>query len=257
LTRIQPDTKLWFEGVVFDLFHTIVDPEDFRPKNERPAQIASELLDVDTRSFGSYWSETRPVRNTRRSETVTKLLRDFLASQGRRADPETLARIDYEMGRYQDMAILNPRPDVLAALRTLSDLGGKVGLLSNCDEREIRQWSNSPLAACFNAVCFSCDTGHVKPEPEAYTEILDRLGVVARRSVYVGDGGSNELDGAVKAGFGLVVFMAGFVTTNGLRKPEELEVFDRTAHVSINDISELLHLTSKQMSQFAKEKKPE
>jgi len=237
------------ETIVFDLFHTVVDPEDFRPKNERRTRIAAELLNVDEQAFSSYWSETLPVRNTRRSETVTKLLRDYLAREGRRADPGTLEKIDYEMGRYQDMAILNPRPDVLAALRALSDRGMKLGVLSNCDEREVRQWSNSPLAACFDAVCFSCDIGHVKPEPQAYAEILDRLGAVARRSVYVGDGGSNELAGAKKAGFGLVAFMAGFVATDGLRKPEELKIFERTADVSINDISQLLHVTGNQRRQ--------
>lgn len=42
-------------------------------------------------------------------------------------------------------------------------------------------------------------------------------GVAAGRAVFVGDGGSNELTGAKAAGFGLVVFMRGFVVRNGLR----------------------------------------
>jgi FMN phosphatase YigB (HAD superfamily) len=119
------------------------------------------------------------------------------------------------------MAILNPQPNIVSTLQSLSKRGFKLGLLSNCDEREIREWSNSPLEQYFNAVCFSCDIGHTKPYPMTYATILEKLETTAEKSVYMGDGGSSELEGAKKAGFGLVVFMEGFVSTNCLRKPSE------------------------------------
>ena len=143
------------------------------------------------------------------------------------------------MGRYQDMAILNPRPDIVSALRNLAHRGMKLGLLSNCDEREIRRWPDSPLAQYFNVACFSCDIGFTKPNPKAFSTVLERLETSPGKAAYVGDGGSNELEAARKARFGLVVFMEGFVASNGLRTPDELETFRRTADITIRWTGEL------------------
>ena len=228
-----------YESIVFDLFHTIVDPEEFRPTSYRRAELAARALNVDLQSFTSYWSNTLALRNTDRSQTVVKLTEVYLALHGKKFDEEAVARVDREMGRYQDIAILNPRPEIVSALQTLAQGGMKLGLLSNCDEREIRRWPDSPLDQYFNAACFSCDIGFTKPNPKAFRIVLERLGTSPRKAAYVGDGGSNELEGARQAGFGRVVFMEGFVASNGLRNPEELETFRRTADVVIRQIGEL------------------
>ncbi|HLC11218.1 MAG TPA: HAD family hydrolase, partial [Candidatus Bathyarchaeia archaeon] len=152
---------------------------------------------------------------------------------------EAVARVDKEMGRYQDMAILNPRHDIASAIQILAQRGLKLGLLSNCDEREIRRWPDSPLAQYFNATCFSCDIGFTKPHPKAFSIVLERLGTSPQEAAYVGDGGSKELEGARQAGFGLVVLMEGFVANNGLRTPDELETLRRTADIVLSQIGEL------------------
>ena len=225
--------------MVFDLFHTIVDPEDFRPKSYRRAELVAQAFNVDSQSFTSYWSNTLAQRNSDRSQTVVKLIEAYLTLHGIRFDREAVARVDREMGRYQDMAILNPRPDVASALQNLAGRGIKLGLLSNCDEREIRRWPDSPLAQYFDVACFSCDIGFTKPDPKAFSTVLERLGTSPRKAAYVGDGGSDELEAARKAGFGLVVFMEGFVATNGLRTPDELETFRRMADIAIRRMGEL------------------
>ena len=231
-----------YESAVFDLFHTIVDPEEFRPKSFRRVEFVAQALNLDLQSFSSYWSDTLALRNTNRSQTVVKLVEAYLALHRKKFDEEAVARVDREMGRYQDMAILNPRPDIVSALRTLSLGGLKLGLLSNCDEREIRRWPDSPLAQYFNAACFSCDIGFTKPDPKAFSIVLERLGTSPQKAAYVGDGGSKELEGARQAGFGLVVFMECFVASNGLRNPDELETFRRTADIVIRRAGELPRL---------------
>jgi len=190
-------------------------------------------------SFTSYWSDTLALRNTDRSQTAVKLIEAYLARHGKKFDEEAVARVDKEMGRYQDMAILNPRHDIASAIQILAQRGLKLGLLSNCDEREIRRWPDSPLAQYFNATCFSCDIGFTKPHPKAFSIVLERLGTSPQEAAYVGDGGSKELEGARQAGFGLVVLMEGFVANNGLRTPDELETFRRTADIVLSQIGEL------------------
>ncbi len=232
-------TEPSYESAVFDLFHTIVDPEEFRPKSFRRVEFVAQALNLDLQSFTSYWSNTLALRTTDRSQTIVKLIEAYLALHGKTFDEEAVARVDREMGRYQDMAILNPRPEIISALQILSQRGLKLGLLSDCDERDIRRWPESPLAQYFDAACFSCDIGFTKPDPKAFSTVLERLGTTPQKAAYVGDGGSKELEGARQAEFGLVIFMEGFVANNGLRNPDELETFRRTADIVIRRAGEL------------------
>ena len=89
---------------------------------------------------------------------------------------------------------------VLKALHGIRALGLKVGLISNCASEEVAAWPHSQLAPLFDVVDFSCETHHMKPEPEAYLLACRRLEVSPTQAVFVGDGGSDELAGAVRVG---------------------------------------------------------
>src|SRR5712692_1424879 len=81
---------------------------------------------------------------------------------------------------------------------------------------------------------------------ETYTKSLrDSIGETWRneqRSGICWRGGSDELDGAKAAGFTLVVFMEGFVASNGLRKPSEIQGFRSVADLSIQKLDALASL---------------
>lgn len=69
-------------------------------------------------------------------------------------------------------------------------------------------WPTSPLSTQFDAVSFSCVTGHRKPEPESYLTAIRQLGVEPEECLYVGDGGSQELTGAADLGMDVYRFRA-------------------------------------------------
>ncbi len=102
-----------------------------------------------------------------------------------------------------------------------------------------------PLAQFFEAVAFSHETGIMKPELGAYVVVLERLGLNASACIFVGDGGSEELLGARRAGFGQVAFMRRFVSTNGLRNQAELEEFARQSDFSIDSLEDLCSRVSR------------
>jgi len=52
----------------------------------------------------------------------------------------------------------------------------------------------------FDTLGFSCELCVMKPEAQAYLEMCRRLRVEPQNCAYVGDGGSNELMGALEAG---------------------------------------------------------
>jgi FMN phosphatase YigB (HAD superfamily) len=229
------------QSVVFDLFHTLVDFEPFRPEGFNRAYNIAELLRLEDKGkFAEWWWGTEPERHVSKSKKAAQFADDYLwENAGRHCSEEELARINLICGQLQDMAILNPLPEVVASLGNLRDNGVKLGLLSNADESEVGNWSKSPIAPFFQTACFSFEIGYSKPSPKAYSIVLDRLRAEAPSSVYVGDGGHGELGGARQAGFGLVVFMKGFVSRNGIRTPGELKESEDLADVAITDLSEI------------------
>jgi putative hydrolase of the HAD superfamily len=139
--------------------------------------------------------------------------------------------------RFRDALLCVPGEN-RQALERLTSAGVKLGLISNADAVEIAAWPECPLAGCFDAEVFSCDVGYVKPEAEIYLECLERIGLEARDCLFVGDGGSNELEGARAVGM-RPVFMSGVVSDLW---PEETSARRAAADHEIRAVSETLDL---------------
>lgn len=79
----------------------------------------------------------------------------------------------------------------------------------------------------------------------AYGAVLRGLGnVPAERCIFIGDGASQEFNGARRVGFGRVVFMRGFVAQNGMRSPTELEHLAGQADLTVDRFTEIEPLLS-------------
>ena len=76
----------------------------------------------------------------------------------------------------------------------------KIGLISNCSKEEITGLQNSVLYQYLDAVVLSCNVGLVKPDRKTYEYCLNILNEPASNCFFVGDGGSDELNGAKNVG---------------------------------------------------------
>ncbi|NQV06643.1 HAD family hydrolase [bacterium] len=227
------------EAVVFDLFHTLVDPEQFRPRSFSRIGTAGECFGVDPTEMERVWAEEVADLVLRSSVRTVDMLAEAAVRMGGSVTDSAVTEADEALGRYQDMALMRPLPGVVEILRQVRSTGIKVGLLSNAHERDIRVWDASPLAECFDAVVMSCDAGVAKPEPGSYAAIIDRLGVIAESAIYCGDGNGGELSGARDFGFGLVVAITGPALESGFRTPEEIGSISSDAHVATGTIRSL------------------
>ncbi len=229
-------------GFVFDLFHTLVDPEEFRPKEFHRAEAVADILALDKPKFRSYWESVfRHRMSTPRPDI--EYVKEFAALSGVTPPASSLAEAGRIMGLYQDLALLNPQEEVTATLRSLKGRGCRLGLLSNTYPCDVREWPRSPLAEFFDATAFSCEIGAMKPEPSAYLTVLGRLDMEPWNCTFVGDGGSGELEGARKVGFGRVVQMRRFIARNGLRTKEELDEMASKADLHVDSFKELYDAT--------------
>jgi len=229
-------------AIVFDLFHTLVDPEDFRPPDFTRLEVLSHEIGIDFDAFSEFWAATSLERTTKEVRVVD-LVDRFTGRIGRPLTTQQRLVIDDIMGRYQDNSIDQPRSEISSLVVDLKRRGWQLRLPSNCHEREVRAWPTSPLAPYFEAIGFSHVIGAKKPKWEAHAYVLDRLDVPAARSACVGNGQSDELVRAVDAGFGLVVHYNAFDATNGLVTSAEQERRAGQAHVSVDTIESLtVHL---------------
>jgi HAD superfamily hydrolase (TIGR01509 family) len=147
-------------------------------------------MGVDQRTFDERWRATSRRR-------YLGSLEDAFAALG--ADPETAAALVQTRCR-QIRAALVPRDGVVETLRTLRRRRIKLGLISVCDGSVPVAWPDGPLAPLFDCVVFSCDVGLEKPDARIYRLCLEELDVEPRFALFIGDGGSDELEGAERVG---------------------------------------------------------
>lgn len=222
-------------AVIFDLWYTLVSPEDFRPRGRGSTSMIPDVLGFDPDLFKPFWQERFEAR-MRGEVTLRRCLEEHLASISRTLSQSEWQAFD-DIWRHHDDALGNVRPEVVEGLQVVRDLGLKTGLLSNVHDREVRAWQASPLCKFFDEVCFSHEIRCAKPDPVAYATVLEAVGVPASEAAFVGDGASKELQGARAAGFGKVVFMRGFAAE--LLPADELEILASDADCVIDRIGEL------------------
>lgn len=75
-----------------------------------------------------------------------------------------------------------------------------IGLISNCFSEEAKVIRQSALFPYFDAVFLSYEQGVQKPDEEIFQRCVGKLSVNPEECLYIGDGGSYELETAQKLG---------------------------------------------------------
>lgn len=102
--------------------------------------------------------------------------------------------------RCKEEAFEHLHIEIVPMLRALKGKGMLIGLISNCFSEEAMVIKKSILFPYFDAICLSFDEGIQKPNPAIFKRCIERLDVKADECLYVGDGGSNELEAAEAIG---------------------------------------------------------
>ena len=237
----HPPRTARIQAVVFDLFRTLVDPEGVNPEAYRRIDRLASHLGIGVAPLQEWWRSSREQRLRRRAPRLAELLGDFCEKQRAPRSEATIEAALSVADAFHDQALLHPHDHVVRTLKDLRALGVRIGILSNTDEHEIRLWPKSPLASLADAVGLSIDTGHVKPEFEAYRWILDALGgIEPGRAIFIGDGEGHELRGAKQAGFGKVFFLREFVAFTAFQAPETLQEIALEADASLDHLRDIL-----------------
>ncbi len=102
-----------------------------------------------------------------------------------------------------------PRPDVKSTIVELHKRGYTQGIIANAiSTTEIPDWLKADgLSQYFKAVILSSDFGRRKPDPYIFLEAANAVGVKPDVCAYVGDNPIRDVQGARRAGFGMVLIL--------------------------------------------------
>ncbi len=185
------------EGLTIDLFHTLVSIEDIL--NGQPRTY--DLLGISERSFKRTWDPLMEQMCLGKGPGMAQSYVEVCRANNLLIDEAAIREIVVERAKRFERLLLTPRREVLDALRALRRRGLRLALLSNAMNEDILGWDRSPFRECFDAVIFSCWEGVKKPDPEIYYRALECIHVPAKRCLHVGDGGSDEHQGAREVGY--------------------------------------------------------
>jgi putative hydrolase of the HAD superfamily len=224
------------KAVIFDLFHTLTALESTWGNN---VPMTSQILGVTKEEWNSQLLEKSRDRLTGIDKDPYHILKK-MAHAINPSIPEELIRkvMAIRIERFAGAMIHIPA-NTIRTLKALKKKGKKLGLISNADVTEVAAWPESPIQGLFDSTILSCYVGMVKPDAEIYELSLKQLGLKAADCVFVGDGGSNELEGAQKAGLSTIMI------TGIIREiwPERIEGRKKNANYIIETIDELVNET--------------
>jgi putative hydrolase of the HAD superfamily len=194
-------------AVVFDFYGTLTVSASVSARREGASRVAG-ALGAPAESFFEHLSSTFTERATGRCGDLAETMAWLARRCGCAPTDEQLAAACAERRATEKAYAGMLRSDSTATLLRLKEHGLRIGVVSDCTHELPECWAELPIAELVDAVVFSIEAGQRKPHPSLYRDICHRLGVAPAEALYVGDGGSNELSGALAAGFGAVQLVA-------------------------------------------------
>jgi putative hydrolase of the HAD superfamily len=181
------------KAIIFDLFHTLVALER-RPGDGQPQ--LHELLGVTHEAFVEQLMLTAHDRLVGNKKDAYSIVAGIAHAIDASISDSAIQRTADRILEVFAAALQGVPARITSVLASLAAGGKRLGLVSNASAMEVAGWPRSPLAPLFDSVVFSCFCGSVKPEERIYLICTDELKVAPEDCAFVGDGESNELEGA-------------------------------------------------------------
>ena len=208
-----------YKVVIFDLFETLITEWGHKKytKNELCADLGIERAEFDV-----FWNEKEQDRYTGSISFEDSIL--YVSEKCKKyVDNVTISNIIEKRIKTKSVCFEYVHAEVLQLLRTLRKMGLWTSIISNCSSEEVKVLKESEIYKYFDDVVLSYEVHMKKPDSCIYKEASKRLGVDLGECIFVGDGGSNELEGAQNVG--MKTIQAKWYTNQHPQKRENIYGF--------------------------------
>lgn len=183
------------KAVIFDMYETLITHYNC------PLYFGAEMaLDagIPKDEFQKLWRPTeyeRSIGKLRLEEVIEMILKEHNCYSN-----DLLKKIVDKRIAVKEECFRQMNEEIIPMLLKLKEKGILIGLISNCFSEEAKVIRESELFPFFDTVYLSYEQGIQKPDEEIYIRCMNNLNVKAEECLYIGDGGSNELEAAKKLG---------------------------------------------------------
>ncbi len=187
-----------YQAVIFDLFGTLI--ENFT-RSEYAAVFTemAVILSVPPDEFLRLWGEAFDQRATGVFATTGDAVSNLALKLNPAINDSQIKDAVRVRTDYTRRSII-PREGAIEVLDHLKKAGYKTGLISDCTCEIPGVWGDTPFHSLFDVTVFSCVAGIKKPDPHIYSMATVQLGIEPGDCLYIGDGSSRELTGALEVG---------------------------------------------------------
>lgn len=182
-------------AVIFDMFETLIT------LCESPIYFGTQIAEdvgIPADEFLLLWQSTEYDRSVGKlifEEVIENILRSHNCYSENLIELVKQKRIDSRKAAFHHL-----HPEIIPMLTELKRRKMLIGLISNTFSEEEMAIRESTLFSYFDAVFLSSEQGVCKPDEEIFHRCMNALFVNAEDCIYVGDGGSCELESAQKLG---------------------------------------------------------
>ena len=201
------------KAVIFDMYETLIT--HYNCPLYFGAQMAEDA-GIPVEKFQPLWRSTeseRTVGTMSFEDVLTKIL-----EKNNCYSEEILKTIVDKRTAVKEECFRHLHEEIIPMLEALKERGVKIGLISNCFSEEAIVIRGSILFPYFDGVCLSYEQGVQKPDKEIYRRCMEQLEVTPKECVYVGDGGSFELETARE--LGMTAVQAVWYLREGTSQPK-------------------------------------
>ena len=208
-----------YKAVIFDLFETLIT--EWGHKKYTKNEMCSDL-GIEREKFDLYWNEKEKERYIGKISFGDSIL--YVCEKcGKHIDNSTLSYITDKRIKTKSLCFEYVNPDVFQLLNNLKTMGLRLAIISNCSSEEVTVIKQNKIYTYFDQAVLSYEIGMQKPDGQIYKETSNLLGVDSKECIFVGDGGSNELEGAKLAG--MKAIQAKWYTNQHPHKRDSMEGF--------------------------------
>jgi putative hydrolase of the HAD superfamily len=191
---------MMIKAVIFDLFETLITEWGHEKYTKRRI---SDYLHLNYELFSKFW-EGNAYGRYQGKVSFEESIRYVCQKCGGTLLPDMLSYVVSKRMSTKAACFDYIDTDVITLLKKLKEHGIRLAMLSNCSSEEVTAIRQSSLCPYFDTLVLSYEVGLSKPDPLIYKRVLEELRLPAAECFYVGDGGSNELEGARAAGMDTV-----------------------------------------------------
>lgn len=179
------------KAVIFDMYETLIthynSPLYFGADMAKDAGIPEE-------KFFPLWrglDHDRTIGKLKLEELLERILRENNCYSEELFNELVAKRVATKEDCFKHL-----HTEIMPMLSKLKEKGVFVGLISNCYFEEADVIRKSELFPFFDKVYLSCEQGVAKPDKEIFRRCMNGFNVKPEECLYIGDGGSQELETA-------------------------------------------------------------